>query len=62
VPRGMPARNSVPASHGTALAVVCGVRAAKGHGRQDLSHVSWRTCVADLLTDHRTVVLRGVPS
>ena len=47
---------------GTALAVVCGVRAAKGHGRQDLSHVSWRTCVADLLTDHRTVVLRGVPS
>jgi predicted ester cyclase len=29
----MPARNSSPASHGTALAVVCGVRAAKGHGR-----------------------------
>jgi len=25
-------------SHGTALAVVCAVRAAKGHGRQDLSH------------------------
>ena len=49
---GMPARNSGPASHGTALAVVCGVRAAKGHGRQDLSHVSWQTCVADLLTDH----------
>jgi len=38
------------------------VRAAKGNGRQDLSHVSWRTCVADLLTEHRTVVLRGVPS
>jgi hypothetical protein len=41
---GMPAGNSVPAAHGTGLAVVCGVRAAKGHGRQDLSHVSWRTC------------------